>query len=69
MNGSSTMQPVRIGTATRTLFGEGARAGLSHIIAAQGDARVLIVASASALRRAEIIALARSVERVAHVAL
>lgn len=69
MTGSPTIQPVRIGTATRTLFGEGARARLSSVISAQGDVRVLVVASASALRRAEIAVLVRSVQSVAHVAL
>lgn len=62
------VKPVQIGTATRTLFGEGARAGLAQIVSAQGDAHVLIVASASALRRTDIAAIVRSVEDVARVA-
>ncbi|MCB1439132.1 MAG: iron-containing alcohol dehydrogenase [Nitratireductor sp.] len=48
---------VQIGTATHAQFGEGSRQALAGIVSIHPAPKVLIVASASSLRRAEIAAL------------
>lgn len=59
--------PVRIGTATHTLFGEGSRLALPGIVAAHPAPNLLIVASASSLRRNETAALREALAAVAPV--
>lgn len=58
---------VQIGTATHTVFGEGARVGLAQIVAQTVSPQVLVVASASSLRRAEIDRIVEALKGVARV--
>ena len=61
--------PAQIGTATRALFGEGVRTALPGLVAGHAAPRVLVVASASSLRRAEVAALVEALRAVAPVAI
>lgn len=62
------MTLIPIGTATRTTFGEGARHGVAGLVAQHPAPRVLIVASASSLRRPALAALQAALEAVAPTA-
>ncbi len=57
--------PIPIGTATRTLFGGGARHELALLLDSAQDPRVLVVASTSSLGRPMVAELLHSIEGVA----